>query len=49
MSKKNIRPQQYIPVQRENSGTTKGKDGNAGVLASCYPPCYYPFAGDDAE
>ncbi|MEQ8961877.1 MAG: anacyclamide/piricyclamide family prenylated cyclic peptide [Coleofasciculus sp. C2-GNP5-27] len=45
MSKKNLRPQQSAPVQRENTGTTTAENGLV-PLCTCW--CR-PFAGDDAE
>ena len=49
MTKKNLKPQQAAPVQREIDATSSG--GGTGLT-----PCQYgaislglPFAGDDAE
>jgi len=52
MTKKNIRPQQVAPVERETISTAKDQSGQvtahwgrgSGVYAE-----YDPFAGDDAE
>jgi prenylated cyclic peptide (anacyclamide/piricyclamide family) len=50
MTKKNIRPQQVAPVERETTSTAKDQSGQ--VTAQMY---YWssvqpnPFAGDDAE
>ncbi len=56
MTKKNLKPQQATPVQRENTATV-ARDGNAIAPSfnrfSMYPPNMEffpnPFAGDDAE
>ena len=48
MTKKNIRPQQVAPVERETISTAKDQSGQV-------TPMYFrggwedPFAGDDAE
>ncbi|MCF3626134.1 anacyclamide/piricyclamide family prenylated cyclic peptide [Planktothrix agardhii 1801] len=42
MTKKNLKPKQAAPVQRENTATV-ARDGNA------IAPSGDPFAGDDAE
>jgi prenylated cyclic peptide (anacyclamide/piricyclamide family) len=55
MTKKNLKPQQAAPVQRENTATV-ARDGaiapSTKSIANCYGeydgPCD-PFAGDDAE
>ena len=51
MTKKNLKPKQAAPVQRENTATV-ARDGNA--IAPLYCECdrdaaWDPFAGDDAE
>ena len=51
MTKKNIRPQQVAPVERETISTAKDQSGqvtanNTGVI---WRGDYDPFAGDDAE
>jgi prenylated cyclic peptide (anacyclamide/piricyclamide family) len=57
MTKKNLKPQQAAPVQRENTATVS-RDGNAiapsmtGEDANYYRynnNRWVPFAGDDAE
>ncbi len=47
MTKKNIRPQQVAPVERETISTAKDQSGQVTALFgyNAYPP----FAGDDAE
>ena len=48
MTKKNIRPQQVAPVQREATATsTTDKSGQ--VAALVWGSYENPFAGDDAE
>ena len=54
MNKKNIRPQQVAPVERETISTAKDQSGQ--VTAQGYGqvtinniPKLIPFAGDDAE
>ncbi|MBO1072139.1 MAG: anacyclamide/piricyclamide family prenylated cyclic peptide [Dolichospermum sp. DEX189] len=48
MTKKNIRPQQVAPVQRETTATSKDQSGQ--VVALNYQRSMWdPFAGDDAE
>lgn len=52
MTKKNIRPQQVAPVERETTSTAKDQSGQ--VTAQSEPDYTYygnpfPFAGDDAE
>ena len=46
MTKKNIRPQQVAPVERETISTAKDQSGQ--VTALWVLPIL-PFAGDDAE
>lgn len=48
MTKKNIRPQQVAPVERETISTAKDQSGQ--VTAHTFGPGFVvPFAGDDAE
>ncbi len=53
MTKKNIRPQQVAPVERETISTAKDRSGQ--VTAQSFNPLDFgrdyrsPFAGDDAE
>jgi prenylated cyclic peptide (anacyclamide/piricyclamide family) len=53
MTKKNIRPQQVAPVERETTSTAKDQSGQVsgsqayGVWQNT--PNGRPFAGDDAE
>ncbi|MEA5517011.1 anacyclamide/piricyclamide family prenylated cyclic peptide [Nodularia sp. UHCC 0506] len=47
MTKKNIRPQQVAPVQRETNASSKDKSGQ--VIPQIYYLWGIPFAGDDAE
>ena len=48
MTKKNIRPQQVAPVERETISTAKDQSGQ--VTLSSFGGVYInPFAGDDAE
>ena len=49
MTKKNIRPQQVAPVERETTSTAKDQSGQ--VTAQFLQPGNFwnPFAGDDAE
>jgi prenylated cyclic peptide (anacyclamide/piricyclamide family) len=48
MTKKNIRPQQVAPVERETISTAKDQSGQ--VTAHYHVIGYaHPFAGDDAE
>ena len=47
MTKKNIRPQQAAPVQRENVGANPSPEGKMTASFSGNP--FIPFAGDDAE
>ncbi|MBS3025711.1 MAG: anacyclamide/piricyclamide family prenylated cyclic peptide [Dolichospermum sp. DET50] len=46
MTKKNIRPQQVAPVERETISTAKDQSGQVTALIA-WP--WLPFAGDDAE
>ena len=46
MTKKNIRPQQVAPVERETISTAKDQSGQ---VTLSYEKSFYPFAGDDAE
>jgi prenylated cyclic peptide (anacyclamide/piricyclamide family) len=47
MTKKNIRPQQVAPVERETISTSKDQSGQ--VTAQLTRVRGWPFAGDDAE
>ena len=47
MTKKNIRPQQVAPVERETISTAKDQSGQ--VTPHWEPMRGIPFAGDDAE
>jgi len=52
MTKKNLKPQQAAPVQREIN--TTASEGGAGLTPLLYEFGYWdplgdPFAGDDAE
>ncbi|MDH6056917.1 anacyclamide/piricyclamide family prenylated cyclic peptide [Umezakia ovalisporum] len=47
MTKKNIRPQQVAPVERETISTSKDQSGQVTPQTDTYGR--YPFAGDDAE
>jgi prenylated cyclic peptide (anacyclamide/piricyclamide family) len=47
MTKKNLKPQQAAPVQREIN-TTSSEDGT-GLTPGARGMRYNPFAGDDAE
>ncbi|MBE9247798.1 anacyclamide/piricyclamide family prenylated cyclic peptide [Dolichospermum sp. LEGE 00240] len=51
MTKKNIRPQQVAPVEREIISTAKDQSGQveAQSLQVVIYGGYIPFAGDDAE
>lgn len=46
MTKKNIRPQQVAPVEREIISTAKDQSGQVEAQFKAY---LFPFAGDDAE
>jgi len=48
MTKKNLKPQQAAPVQREIN-TTSSECGTAGITPLMVIPGIMPFAGDDAE
>ncbi|KZL51261.1 hypothetical protein A2T98_03075 [Nodularia spumigena CENA596] len=48
MTKKNIRPQQVAPVERETTATAKDQSGQVTPLIPGWMP-ELPFAGDDAE
>ena len=47
MTKKNIRPQQVAPVERETISTANDQSGQ--VTAQFRGNEFIPFAGDDAE
>ena len=47
MTKKNIRPQQAAPVQRETVGANSSAEGK--MAARQIGHYLIPFAGDDAE
>ncbi|MBG0745960.1 MAG: anacyclamide/piricyclamide family prenylated cyclic peptide [Planktothrix agardhii KL2] len=49
MTKKNLKPQQAAPVQREINTTSS--EGGTGLTPNFFPigPLAIPFAGDDAE
>ncbi|MEA5532002.1 anacyclamide/piricyclamide family prenylated cyclic peptide [Dolichospermum sp. UHCC 0684] len=50
MTKKNIRPQQVAPVERETISTAKDQSGQVTALALLFTGFgSFPFAGDDAE
>ncbi|MGL5063949.1 MAG: anacyclamide/piricyclamide family prenylated cyclic peptide [Microcoleus sp.] len=51
MKKKNIRPQQTAPVQRETTACGATTTNDAAMLSWFTADYYYlpPFAGDDAE
>jgi prenylated cyclic peptide (anacyclamide/piricyclamide family) len=46
MTKKNIRPQQVAPEERETISTAKDQSGQVTALLIGF---VHPFAGDDAE
>ena len=48
MTKKNIRPQQVAPVERETISTAKDQSGQVTAQMS-NGTRWNPFAGDDAE
>ena len=48
MTKKNLKPQQAAPVQREINNTSSSAEGLT-PLYSPWQPEWDPFAGDDAE
>ena len=47
MTKKNLKPQQAAPVQREINTTSSV--GGTWVTPLFASPLWFPFAGDDAE
>ena len=49
MTKKNIRPQQVAPVERETISTAKDQSGQVTAQDVRHGGSYNPFAGDDAE
>jgi prenylated cyclic peptide (anacyclamide/piricyclamide family) len=49
MTKKNLKPQQAAPVQREINTTFSVGGTGLIPLGFQYGPYEYPFAGDDAE
>jgi prenylated cyclic peptide (anacyclamide/piricyclamide family) len=49
MTKKNIRPQQVAPVERETISTAKDQSGQVTAQADLSDWGWHPFAGDDAE
>ncbi|QEI40300.1 hypothetical protein BMF77_00865 [Dolichospermum sp. UHCC 0315A] len=51
MTKKNIRPQQVAPVERETISTAKDQSGQVTARSWRDPSedTFAPFAGDDAE
>jgi prenylated cyclic peptide (anacyclamide/piricyclamide family) len=50
MTKKNIRPQQVAPVERETISTAKDQSGQVTAQGHGTDGVrWYPFAGDDAE
>ena len=51
MTKKNIRPQQVAPVERETISTAKDQSGQVTPkkISNAYFGHPDPFAGDDAE
>ncbi len=48
MTKKNLKPQQAAPVQREIN-TTSSVVGGTGLTPLQWGESWIPFAGDDAE
>jgi prenylated cyclic peptide (anacyclamide/piricyclamide family) len=48
MTKKNIRPQQVAPVERETISTVKDQSGQVTAQQEWWS-LWNPFAGDDAE
>ncbi len=48
MTKKNLKPQQAAPVQREIN-TTSSAEGDTGLTPLKEWDMFHPFAGDDAE
>lgn len=49
MTKKNIRPQQVAPVERETTATAKDQSGQVTPCGIIVFGGRDPFAGDDAE
>ena len=49
MTKKNIRPQQVAPVERETISTAKDQSGQVQAQGLIHLGLGIPFAGDDAE
>ncbi|WP_081677544.1 anacyclamide/piricyclamide family prenylated cyclic peptide [Dolichospermum circinale] len=49
MTKKNIRPQQVAPVERETISTAKDESGQVTAQWQFSIHSAIPFAGDDAE
>nr|ADA63227.1 anacyclamide precursor [Anabaena sp. 1tu44s9] len=49
MTKKNIRPQQVAPVERETISTAKDQSGQVQAQNAHWQNFGVPFAGDDAE
>ncbi|MBS9383123.1 MAG: anacyclamide/piricyclamide family prenylated cyclic peptide [Dolichospermum sp. BR01] len=49
MTKKNIRPQQVAPVERETISTAKDQSGQVTAQWDEIWWGIWPFAGDDAE
>jgi prenylated cyclic peptide (anacyclamide/piricyclamide family) len=51
MTKKNLKPQQAAPVQREINTTSsaEGGEGGTGLTPLAWSISLVPFAGDDAE
>ncbi len=47
MTKKNLKPQQAAPVQREINTTSS--EGGTGLTPLLKDYAWVPFAGDDAE
>ena len=47
MTKKNLKPQQAAPVQREINTTSS--EAGTGLTPQATPFIIVPFAGDDAE
>ncbi|WP_071782911.1 anacyclamide/piricyclamide family prenylated cyclic peptide [Planktothrix rubescens] len=47
MTKKNLKPQQAAPVQREINTTSS--EGGTGLAPFSFWAPFMPFAGDDAE
>ena len=49
MTKKNLKPQQAAPVQREINTTSSESGTGLTPQSRLYGPMDFPFAGDDAE